>query len=173
MYAHPGKKLLFMGDEFGQHQEWDHQSGLAWQLLGHPLHGGVRRFVRDLNRVYREERALHATDFDPSGFAWVDYGDSRNVAVSFLRRCPGSPETLLAICNFTPVPRHGYRIGLPSGGTWHEILNSDADCYGGSGMGNLGRVTAERREFHGRPYSAAFTLPPLGFLLLKSGGEAG
>jgi 1,4-alpha-glucan branching enzyme len=173
MYAHPGKKLLFMGTEFGQQHEWDHQSGLAWQLLGHPLHRGIQQWVRDLNRVYREERALHTTDFDAAGFEWVDYGDSQNVALSFLRRCPGLPESLLAICNFTPVPRSGYRIGLPSGGTWRELLNSDADCYGGSGVGNLGRVAAERQEFHGKPWSAAFTLPPLGFLLLKSEGGGG
>ena len=170
MYTNPGKKLLFMGDEFGQQQEWDHESGLAWHQLSRPLHRGVRQWVRDLNRVYREERALHGTDFDAGGFEWIDYGDSHNVVISFLRRYPGFRDTLLAVCNLTPAPRHHYRIGLPFGGSWREILNSDAACYGGSGMGNLGWVDADDQEFHGRPYSASFTLPPLAFLLLKHKG---
>jgi 1,4-alpha-glucan branching enzyme len=172
MFAHPGKKLIFMGDELGQRSEWNHETALAWHLLDSPAHRGIRYWIRDLNRVYREEESLHAADCDPLGFEWIDYGDTRNVASSFIRRDPESGDTILAICNFTPVPRHDYRIGLPSDGVWTEILNSDAGHYGGSGMGNYGAVTADPVPFHGRPFSALFTLPPLGFLLLKHrGGE--
>ena len=172
LFAHPGKKLLFMGSEFGQRCEWDHQTGLEWHLLESRAHQGVRQWVRDLNRTYREESALHGTDFDPRGFEWVDYGDTRNIVVSFIRSSPDSADTLLALCNFTPVPRHDYRIGLPAGGVWKEILNSDAEHYGGSGMGNFGAVTAGPVPFHQRPFSASVTLPPLAFLLLKhEGGE--
>lgn len=167
MFTHPGKKLIFMGDEFGQRSEWDHQAALAWHLLDSPGHRGIRFWIRDLNRVYREEDALHAADFDPRGFEWIDYGDTHNVAFSFIRRNPDSGDTFLALCNFTPVPRHDYRIGLPAGGVWTEILNSDAEYYGGSGMGNFGGVTAAPVPFHDRPFSAVFTLPPLAFLFLK------
>ena len=170
MFAHPGKKLIFMGNEFGQRSEWDHQTALAWHLLDSPAHRGIRYWIRDLNRIYRKEDPLHKTDFDPHGFEWIDYEDTRNVAFSFIRRDKESGETLLAICNCTPVPRHDYRIGLPAGGVWTEILNSDAEHYGGSGMGNFGAVNASPVRFHGRPFSAAFTLPPLGFLLLKNKG---
>jgi 1,4-alpha-glucan branching enzyme len=167
MFTHPGKKLIFMGDEFGQRSEWDHQASLAWHLLDSPEHRGIRSWIRDLNRVYREEDALYAADFDPRGFEWIDYGDTHNAAFSFIRRNPESGDTVLALCNFTPVPRHDYRIGLPADGVWTEILNSDAEHYGGSGMGNFGGVTAAPVPFHDRPFSAAFTLPPLAFLLLK------
>ena len=170
MFAHPGKKLLFMGSEFGQRGEWDHEAGLEWFRLESGVHRGLQRWVRDLNRVYRKEAALHRTDFDPPGFEWVDYGDSRNIVISFIRGTPGSKDELLAICNCTPVPRHAYRIGLPAGGVWKEILNSDADWYGGSGMGNFGTLTADPVPCHDRPFSAAFTLPPLAFLLLKHEG---
>ncbi|MGV8087504.1 MAG: 1,4-alpha-glucan branching protein GlgB, partial [Methanomicrobiales archaeon] len=171
-YTHPGKKLLFMGDEFGQRSEWDHQDSLSWQLLESAEHRGIRSWIRDLNRVYREENALHRTDSDPLGFEWVDFGDTRNVAFSFLRKDRESGEFLIAICNFTPIPRQDYRIGLPAGGEWTELLNSDAGHYGGSGIGNLGSVKADPVPFHDRPFSAAFTLPPLAFLLLKHrGGE--
>jgi 1,4-alpha-glucan branching enzyme len=172
LFAHPGKKLLFMGSEFGQRCEWDHQTGLEWHLLESRAHQGVRQWVRDLNRMYREEPALHGTDFDPRGFEWVDYGDTKNMVLSFIRRSPDSADILIALCNFTPVPRHDYRIGIPAGGVWKEILNSDAEYYGGSGMGNFGAVTASPVPFHHRPFSASVTLPPLAFLLLKQeGGE--
>ncbi len=172
LYTHPGKKLLFMGDEFGQRSEWDHQGSLSWQLLESAEHRGIRSWIRDLNRVYREENALHRTDSDPRGFEWVDFGDTRNVAFSFLRKDLESGEILLAICNFTPIPRQDYRIGLPAGGEWIELLNSDAGHYGGSGIGNLGSVKADPVPFHDKPFSAAFILPPLAFLLLKHrGGE--
>lgn len=170
MFAHPGKKMIFMGDEFGQRSEWDHQAALTWNLLDSPAHRGIRYWIRDVNRVYRDEEALHTADFDPRGFEWIDAWDTSNVTFSFIRRRPGSGDTLLAICNFTPVPRHIYRIGLPEGGVWTELLNSDAEIYGGSGLGNFGEVTAEPVPCHDRPFSAAFTLPPLGFLLLKHQG---
>ncbi|HON82179.1 MAG TPA: 1,4-alpha-glucan branching protein GlgB [Methanoregulaceae archaeon] len=171
MFAHPGKKLVFMGGELGQQSEWDHESALPWHLLDIPAHRGIRYWIRDLNRVYREEAALHVSDFFPGGFEWIDYGDSHNVALSFIRRDPGSGTTLLAICNFTPVPRNDYRIGLPTEGVWTEILNSDSEYYCGSGMGNFGSVSTVPVPFHGRPFSAEFTLPPLAFLLLKHRGD--
>jgi 1,4-alpha-glucan branching enzyme len=167
MFVHPGKKLIFMGDELGQWSEWDHESSLPWHLLDIPSHRGIRSWIRDLNRVYREEAALHASDFDPGGFEWIDYGDSHNVAFSFIRRHPESGNKLLAICNFTPVPRKDYRIGLPAPGVWTEVLNSDSEHYCGSGMGNFGSVATVPVPFHGRPFSAEFTLPPLAFLLFK------
>jgi 1,4-alpha-glucan branching enzyme len=167
MYTHPGKKLLFMGDEIGQHLEWDHHAGLEWDLLESGEHQGVRQWVRDLNRLYRDEDALHRTDFDPRGFEWVDYGDAWNTALCFIRCDPHSEGTILAIFNFTPVPRYDYRVGLPKGGLWKEILNSDAEYYGGSGVGNFGSIIAEPVRYHGRPFSARCTLPPLGVLLFK------
>jgi 1,4-alpha-glucan branching enzyme len=170
MFTHPGKKLLFMGDEIAQHGEWDHQACLRWDLLESDGHRGVQRWVRDLNRVYREEHALHVTDFDPRGFEWVDHGDAWNTVLSFIRCDPDSGDMILAIFNFTPVPRHGYRVGLPKGGSWNEILNSDAVYYGGSGLGNFGSITAEPVTFHARPFSAECTLPPLGVLVLKQRG---
>jgi 1,4-alpha-glucan branching enzyme len=167
MFAHPGKKMLFMGNEFGQRSEWNHETALSWHLLDSPAHRGVRYWIRDVNRAYRKEDALHAADCDPRGFEWIDYGDTRNVVLSFIRCNPESADTLLAICNFTPVPRYDYRIGIPLGGVWSEILNSDSEYYGGSGVGNFGAVTADHVPCHGRPFSATFILPPLSFLLLK------
>jgi 1,4-alpha-glucan branching enzyme len=171
MYAHPGKKLLFMGCEFGQRNEWNHDGELEWHLLEHPGHRGLKEWVRDLNRTYREEPALFQNDFDPAGFEWIDSGDTRNVTLSFLRRCISSSDIMLAVCNFTPIPRYQYRIGLPFPGSWREVLNSDADCYGGSGMGNFGEVQTEPIPFHERKYSASLTLPPLSFLLFKHEGR--
>jgi 1,4-alpha-glucan branching enzyme len=168
MWAQPGKKLLFMGGEFGQWREWRHDESLDWDLLERAPHEGIRRLVRDLNRVYREEPALHLFDCDSAGFEWVDCADWQGSTVSFLRKGPAG-ELILAVCNFTPVPRLGYRIGAPCGGTWREIFNSDAVEYGGGGMGNLGAVHAEAVPTHGRPFSLPLLLPPLGVLLLKCG----
>ncbi|MGA8054731.1 MAG: 1,4-alpha-glucan branching protein GlgB, partial [Burkholderiales bacterium] len=134
MWAHPGKKLLFMGGEFGQRRGWDHEETLDWELLQNPEHGGVRRLVQDLNRCLREERALHALDFEREGFEWIDCHDSETSVISFLRRDRGGGETILVVCNFTPVPRQSLRVGVPNGGYWREILNSDAPLYGGSGV---------------------------------------
>ncbi|MCX6693756.1 MAG: 1,4-alpha-glucan branching protein GlgB [Methanomicrobiales archaeon] len=167
MYAHPGKKLLFMGSEFGQWREWSHESSLDWNLLSGKPHAGVLQWVTDLNHLYRQERALHALDFDPAGFSWVDSNDRDNGVISFLRLAHGPEEVLLVICNCTAVPRPGYRVGVPLGGQWEEILNGDAAVYWGSGHGNYGTVFALPKESHGRPYSLVLTLPPLAVLILK------
>lgn len=165
-YAQPGKKLVFMGGELGQRREWDHQSTVDWSLLQDPRHAGVQRWVRDLNWLYREEPALHQLDCDPAGFQWI-FPDDREVSVlSFLRL--GREERWVAVvCNFTPVPRPGYRVGLPKPGRWQEVLNSDAREYGGSGWGNAGGVEAEPVPHHGQPYSAELVLPPLGIVFLR------
>ena len=169
MFGQPGKKLLFMGDEFGQGHEWNHDRSLDWDLLRYPVHSGVQNWVAELNRLYRSEPALHELDYDPAGFEWVDCNDSLTSTISLLRKSESAKETILIVCNFTPVPRLGYRIGVPYGGYWRELLNSDALDYGGSGMGNLGGVSAQDEPAHGRPYSLRLTLPPLAALFLKAG----
>ena len=167
MYAQPGKKLLFMGGEFGQWKEWDVESSLDWHLLDLPMHGGLRLWVGDLNRVLREEKALHELDFDPAGFQWIDVTDAEQSVVSLIRRGRSPEDVIVAVFNFTPVPRHNYQIGLPSGGRWRELLNGDAPLYGGSGMGNMGGVDAVPVAMHGHGHSVTLTLPPLAALFLK------
>jgi 1,4-alpha-glucan branching enzyme len=167
MFATPGKKLLFMGCEFGQRREWNHETGLEWNLLDVPLHAGAGRFVQDLNRAYREEPALHELDFSPEGFAWVDANDSEQSVVSFIRRGRDERAQVLAVFNFTPVVRHDYRVGVPAGGFWQEIVNSDADLYGGSGQGNLGGAEAVTQAWHGQPNMLTITLPPLGAVFFR------
>ncbi len=167
MYGHPGKKTLFMGNDFGQAGEWSHEQFLDWGLLDQPLHGGLRRWVRDLNSAYGREHALYDLDFSPAGFEWVDANDWVHSVISFIRNSAGGTEKILVACNFTPVPRTGYRLGVPCGGTWLEILNSDACCYGGSGYGNLGKVETTPIPLHGRPSSVSLTIPPLGVVFLK------
>ena len=169
MWAQPGKKLLFMGGEIAQWREWHHEESLDWHLLQYAPHEGVRRLVADLNRMYRSEPALFEHDCDPHGFEWVDCADWQGSVLSFLRKGGGGDAVLVA-CNFTPVPRIGYRLGVPFGGTWRELLNSDGETYGGGGMGNFGGVAAEDIPTHGRPFSLNLTLPPLGAVFLK--GEA-
>jgi 1,4-alpha-glucan branching enzyme len=166
MFAHPGKKLVFMGSEFGQWDEWYHERSLDWHLLSYPSNQGVRRWLRDLNVLYRAEPCLHELDFEPKGFEWVDFSDWEKSIISFLRKDRSGGCVLVAL-NFTPVPRFGYRVGVPKGGWWKELLNSDAQEYGGSGIGNLGRVEADPMALHGRPYSLPLTLPPLAILFLK------
>jgi 1,4-alpha-glucan branching enzyme len=166
MYAHPGKKLMFMGCEFGQGREWNYDQSLDWHLLDSPLHGGLRRFVKDLNRVYAAEAALHELDSDPAGFHWIDCNDHENSVISFIRRA-SSGEFVVAILNLTPVPRDGYRIGVPAAGAYEELVNSDSDVYGGSNLGNAGVVFTEPIAAHGNVDSLRLNLPPLGFLLLK------
>ena len=168
MYAQPGKKLLFMGDEFGQVREWAHDTSLDWHLLKYPVHTGLQRWVGQLNQVYREYPALHELDNDPAGFEWIDCNDNENSTISLLRKGKSSQDKIAVVCNFTPVPRLGYRLGVPTGGFWRELLNSDAKEYEGSGMGNLGGVHAKELPVHGRPYSLELTLPPLGALFLKA-----
>jgi 1,4-alpha-glucan branching enzyme len=171
MWGHPGKKLLFMGDDFGQWDEWNHDRGLDWQLLEHPLHSGLQRWVRDLNTFYRGQPSLYEVDFEPSGFEWVDCGDFEGSVISFLRRARNPDDAALFICNFTPVPRHNYRVGAPMNGYWTEALNSDAPLYGGSGQGNSGGAEATPLPLHGRPYSLELTIPPLGVLVLRPGAR--
>jgi 1,4-alpha-glucan branching enzyme len=168
MYAQPGKKLLFMGGEFGQGREWSHESSLDWHLLGVDRHAGVRDWVRDLNRFYREEPALHELDTDPAGFEWVDCADAESSIVSLLRRNRDGGRLVLAVFNFTPVARTDYRLGVPRGGVWTERLNSDSAHYGGQGWGNLGGVEAAPVPAHGRPHSLTLTLPGLAALFLTS-----
>ena len=167
MWAHPGKKLLFMGGEFAQRREWAHDAALEWWVTQFPLHAGVQRFVRDANRVYRGEPALHELDFDAPGFEWVIADDRETSVLAFIRRA-GNGAPLLAVCNFTPVPRSNYAVGVPTGGTWREILNSDSAAYGGSGIGNLGAVRAAPVPAHARYHSLSLTLPPLSTVYLKA-----
>jgi 1,4-alpha-glucan branching enzyme len=168
MYAQPGKKLLFMGGEFGQWNEWTHDASLDWHLLSAAPHAGLQRWVADLNRFYRGEPALFEMDCDPHGFEWIDCSDADSSIVSLIRRAKTSGDIVLAIANFTPVPRQNYRIGAPRGGFWHEALNSDATLYGGSGQGNLGGVEASPVGLHGRPCSLTLIVPPLAVMFLKS-----
>ena len=167
MYAVPGKKLLFMGDEIGQRSEWQHDASIEWHLLQYAQHAGVQRWVSDLNRCYRDDPALHERDADPAGFEWVDADDSTSSVLSFLRRDAVGGPPVLVVCNFTPVVRQNYRVGLPEGGYWRELLNSDATIYGGSGQGNMGGFEAAPVGAHGRPFSLNLTLPPLSALYFK------
>jgi len=168
MYGQPGKKLLFMGGEFGQWKEWDHDESLDWHLLEYAEHQGIRRWVEDLNHLYRNEAALHELDCQAEGFEWIDCSDNSASVLSFIRKVRSGDEIVLAVCNFTPVSRHYYRVGAPRGGFWRELLNSDAGDYGGSGQGNTGGVEADSFPFHGRPYSLNLTLPPLATMFFKS-----
>ena len=167
MFGHPGKKLLFMGDEFGQWSEWNHDASLEWNLLEHPSHAGLKRWVRDLNTLYRGEPLLHTMDFNSAGFEWVDCKDFQRSIISFLRRGQNSNDQLLFVCNFTPVVRQNYRVGVPLEGHWKEILNSDAPLYGGSGQGNFGGLSTVPLPIHGRPFSLNMTLPPLGIVIFR------
>jgi 1,4-alpha-glucan branching enzyme len=168
MWGHPGKKLLFMGSEFAQWREWAHEGQLDWALLQRPEHAGVRRWVADLNAVYRAEPALHEVDFDAAGFEWIDTHDADHSVIAFLRRA-GDGSPLLVVCNFTPVPRTNYLLGIPVAGYWRELLNSDAGMYGGSGMGNMGGVEAAPVAAHGRYHALALLLPPLSTMFFKPG----
>ena len=170
MYAQPAKKLLFMGGDMGQWREWAHDGSLDWTLLDHPSHAGLLKWVRDLNHLYKSEPAMHELDCDPAGFEWIDCSDADSSVVSLMRKGKTTPALLIAVCNFTPVPRHNYRIGAPRKGYWQERLNSDAAEYGGSNMGNLGGVEAVPVPLHGRPFSLTITLPPLSISFFKSEG---
>jgi 1,4-alpha-glucan branching enzyme len=167
MWAYPGKKLLFMGGEFGQSDEWNHERGLDWWLLDSgPYHRGVQRLVKDLNGVYRHEPALWEVDFEPAGFQWMDCSDWEQSIVSFCRFARNRERLLLCVCNFTPIARRGYRVGVPRPGYYREIVNTDAALYGGSDVGNLGGVSSEPVPWHGQPHSVVLTLPPLAALWL-------
>jgi len=168
MLVHPGKKLLFMGGEFGQWREWNHDGELDWPVLGDSRHAGLQRWVRDLNTHYAAEPALWTHDYDPHGFQWIDCNDHEHSLVSLARRGGEAADTLVAVVNFTPQPRYGYRIGVPSDGVYRELVNSDAEIYGGSDLGNFGEAAAQAIAAHGFDQSLALTVPPLGFLLLKA-----
>ncbi|HEY6342458.1 MAG TPA: 1,4-alpha-glucan branching protein GlgB [Bryobacteraceae bacterium] len=167
MFGHPGKKLLFMGNEFGQWSEWSHDGSLDWRLLKQPYHSGLLRWVRDLNTLYRGEPSLFELDYDAAGFEWIDCNDSQRSVISFIRRARNRDDILVFVCNFTPVPRHNYRVGVPAGGYWKEVLNSDAPLYGGGGQGNEGGLNAAPLPIHGRPFSLNATLPPLGVVVFQ------
>jgi 1,4-alpha-glucan branching enzyme len=157
-----------MGGEFGTWSEWNHEGSLDWHLLDYPAHAGIKQWVRDLNRIYGQEKALHETDLDARGFKWVVPNDSDQSVLAFLRQEKASSQPVLVACNFTPKPRFGYRIGVPQGGFWRELLNGDAQVYGGTGLGNEGGVEARENGSHGFPYSLEVTLPPLAVLFLQS-----
>jgi 1,4-alpha-glucan branching enzyme len=167
MYGQSGKKLLFMGGDFGQWNEWYHEANLDWHLLKHPAHAGIARWVADLNQLYRSEPAMHVLDSDGGGFEWIDANDSEQSVLTFLRKGKQSDDLMLIACNLTPIVRQDYRVGIPSDGEWQEVLNSDAATYGGSGQGNLGGVMAEAIPSHGRPWSLNLRLPPLSAVFFK------
>ncbi|MCX7913798.1 MAG: 1,4-alpha-glucan branching protein GlgB [Thermodesulfovibrionales bacterium] len=166
MYGHPGKKLIFMGGEFGQYNEWNHEVSLDWHILQYPFHQGIQRWVKDLNYTYKNEPALFESDFEADGFLWLDYKDSDQSVISFLRKSRKGDQ-ILVVCNFTPVPRYNYRIGVPESGRWIEILNSDYPLYGGSGISNYGEVKAEPIPFNNFYQSILLTLPPLAVIYFK------
>ncbi|MBA3524323.1 MAG: 1,4-alpha-glucan branching protein GlgB, partial [Geodermatophilaceae bacterium] len=171
MWAHPGKQLLFMGSEFGQDAEWADGRSLDWDLLDQPGHRGVQQFVGDMNRRYREDAALWSLDSDPAGFTWLEADDATGNVFAFLRR-GSADEVMVCVANFAGVPHHDYRVGLPHGGRWEEVLNTDATGYGGSGVGNLGAVTADDEGWHAQPASVRLSLPPLGVLWLRPSTNA-
>jgi len=173
MYSQPGKKLLFMGGEFGQWREWNHDTALDWNLLDFLSHATLQRWVEDLNRTYRDIPALHELDTSGDGFEWIDCCDTEHSVISLIRKSRSNPDQIVAVAlNFTPKPRHNYAVGVPSGGHWREILNSDAPLYGGSGQGNMGGVDAAPIPLHGRRWSVTLTLPPLGAVFLLNESEA-
>ncbi len=167
MYGHPGKKMLFMGSEFGQWCEWNHDQSLEWHLCDFDRHAGLQRLVRDLNFLYRHEPALHEIDHDWPGFQWIDFCDAIHSVIVFLRKAKDQGDQIVCVCNFTPVPRYNYRVGVPLAGFYCELLNSDSTVYGGSNMGNFGGLPTDPVPSHGMPHSLALTLPPLSVLFFK------
>jgi len=167
MWGHPGKKMIFMGGELGQWWEWNHEDSVQWHLLEYAPHQGLQTYVADLNRLYVKEPALHQVDFDWTGFQWIDLHDSDQSTLSYIRRAKDQSDQIVCVFNFTPIPREGYRLGVPLGGHYQELLNSDAAIYGGSNMGNAGGVTAEELPWHGQSHSIVITLPPLSAVFFK------
>jgi 1,4-alpha-glucan branching enzyme len=172
MWAHPGKKLLFMGGEFGQVAEWSHDVELAWSLLNQPEHRGLQRLVADLNGLYRTEGALHHTDADPRGFEWIAENEGGQSLFAFIRKSFHGAAPIVAALNFTPVPRNGWRLGVPFAGRWQVELNSDASAYGGSDTGSRGMLSTEQATSHGQAQSLVLDAPPLGALILRYEGPA-
>jgi 1,4-alpha-glucan branching enzyme len=172
MWSHPGKKMLFMGSEFGQYREWNHDDSLDWHLLENPEHQGLLRWMRDLNTFYRAAPSLYDQDFNPDGFAWVDFRDTESSIICYLRYSTDRKHMTLVVCNFTPMPRNNYRVGVPKAGFWKEALNSDAHIYGGSGWGNLGGVDSKPVASHGHYDSISLNIPPLSVMYLTPEPEA-
>jgi 1,4-alpha-glucan branching enzyme len=166
-WTHPGKKLLFMGQEFGQWQEWSEEHALDWEKLEHGPHQGIQNWVRDLNRLYKEQPALYERDFEGAGFRWINANDSDYSVLSYIRFAKDLSDFVVIACNFTPIPRHNYRIGVPAPGYYRELLNSDSAAYGGSNIGNTGGVQGEAVQWHDFPQSLNITVPPLGIVVLK------
>jgi 1,4-alpha-glucan branching enzyme len=171
MWGHPGKKLLFMGGEFGQRREWTHEGELEWWVTSLPEHAGVQHLMRDLNRVYRAEPALYRRDFTADGFEWLDVDNAEASVLAFLRKAADASPPVIVISNLTPVPRSNYLLGVPKGGRWREIINTDARDYGGSGWGNLGAVESVPVTTHGRVESLNLNLPPLSTIMLRFEGD--
>jgi 1,4-alpha-glucan branching enzyme len=167
MYGEPGKKMLFMGGEIGQWSEWNHDESVEWHLLQYEKHEKIKDYVKELNRIYHSEPAMHEIDFSYEGFEWVDFRDADSSVVSFIRRGKNPDDILLFVFNFTPVSKENYRIGAPTGGFYREILNSDSENFGGSNIGLGGGISADAKKCHGRPFSLNITIPPLGLLILK------
>ena len=167
MYGHPGKKLLFMGGEIGQWWEWNHDESVHWHLLQYESHHGLQRYVRDLNRLYQSEPALYEVDFDYHGFEWIDFRDAEGSIISFIRRGKDPEDFLVFVYNFTPVARMGYRVGVPKGGFYKEVMNSDSGSYWGGNMGNFGGIWADEMPWHGRAASLSLTIPPLSMVVMK------
>jgi 1,4-alpha-glucan branching enzyme len=166
MWAHPGKKLLFMGGELGEWDEWNYDGSLHWNLLEYADHQGVQSLIRDLNRIYREQPALYEVDFEPSGFRWLEANDASNNVLAFARVDAQGERPVVCVLNLSPLPRYEYRVGMPRCCRWTELLNTDSGHYSGSGVGNLGGVEAEPVPWHDQPFSALLTLPPLGAVWL-------
>jgi 1,4-alpha-glucan branching enzyme len=173
MFAFPGKKLLFMGGELGQWVEWNHESSLDWHLLQYDSHQGVQRLIDSLHALYNSEPALYEMDFEYRGFEWIDFQDAANSVISFERKAKDPRDRIVVVCNFTPVPRHGYRVGVSDLGKYQELVNTDSSYFGGSNLGNSGEIDAESIPFHHRPFSLNLTLPPLGVLYLKLKKQSG
>jgi 1,4-alpha-glucan branching enzyme len=167
MFTHPGKKHLFMGMEFGQWNEWDHNRSLDWHLLEYAPHTGLQRWLKDLHALYRSQPALYQLDYEPEGFRWIDCHDSDNSVYSYLRRGSDNSTPVVVVCNFTPIPREGYRIGVPEAGYYREVLNSDSEVYGGSNMGNAGGIHAEPTPWQGFEWSIELTAPPLACVVFQ------
>jgi 1,4-alpha-glucan branching enzyme len=167
MWTHPGKKLLFMGGEIAQWSEWNHDHELQWDLLKWESHQGVQKLVADLNNLLRRENSLHQVDFEHTGFEWIDCHNYADSILAYVRRAADPADFLVVVCNFTPVVRQNYRLGVPQGGWYQEVFNSDSEYYGGSNAGNFPGVMAQESESHGRPYSVELTLPPLAVTVLK------
>ena len=171
MFTHPGTKLIFMGGEFGQSSEWNHDRSLDWEALNHAPNQGMLKLMKDLNALYKSERALYQYAFDAQGFEWSDYGDRENSVIVYIRKADDKNELLVVVCNFTPTPRTLYRIGVPYRGTWKEVFNSDESKYGGSGVQNLGLLYTTPVKYHSKDNSVTLTLPPLGISVLKLNEE--